>query len=197
MFKQLLLIICVLCLSASAAWARKAEERWGDLPYPPDSEVVGTLEPDSTFTLKRVEQWQVIAARMADRVKAAMSYRGDIIAKPIYVQPTSNRAFSQAMTQMLNSELVSRGLQVTLNRTPDTLVLEFSAATVPTPDRAVDSSYRELLIIMSMWYGNRQILHTTSAYYVREDQLANYVHPGESGFVPPHFEERNVRLVGK
>lgn len=197
MFKHLLLIICALGLITSAAWARKAEERWGDLPYPGDSEVVGSLEPNSTPTLRSIEQWQVLAARMADRVKAALSYRNDIIAKPIYVQPTSNLAFSQSMTQMLTSELVSRGLQVTLNRTPDTLLLEFNAATVPTPDREVDSSYRELLIVMSLWYGNRQVLHTTSTYSVPEDQLANYVHPGETGFVPPHFEERNVRLVGK
>ena len=48
-----------------------------------------------------------------------------------FVQPTSGRVFAQAMTQMLNSELVSRGLQVTLNQTPDTLLLEFSAVTVP------------------------------------------------------------------
>ena len=45
--------------------------------------------------------------------------------------------------------------------------------------------------------GNRQVLHTTSSYLVREDELANYVHPDETGFVPPHFQERNVRLVGK
>ena len=101
------------------------------------------------------------------------------------------------MTQMLNSELVSRGLQVTLNQTPDTLLLEFNAVAVPRPDKEVSGSYRELLVIMSMWYGNRQVLHTTSSYYVREDQLANYVHPDETGFVPPHFQERNVRLVGK
>ena len=196
-FKQLLLAACLLCLAAGTASARKAEERWGDLPYPEDSEVVGTLEPESKPVLDDVREWHVLAARMADRVKAALSYRGDIIAKPIFVQPTSGRVFAQAMTQMLNSELVSRGLQVTLNQTPDTLLLEFSAVTVPRPDSEVSGSYRELLVIMSMWYGNRQVLHTTSAYYVREDQLANYVHPDETGFVPPHFQERNVRLVGK
>ena len=197
MFKQLLLAACLLCLAAGTASARKAEERWGDLPYPEDSEVVGTLEPDSKPVMDDVREWHTLPARMADRVKAALSYRGDIIAKPIFVQPTSGRVFAQAMTQMLNSELVSRGLQVTLNQTPDTLLLEFNAVTVPRPDREVSSSYRELLIIMSMWYGNRQVLHTTSAYYVREDDLANYVHPDETGFVPPHFQERNVRLVGK
>ena len=197
MFKHLLLITCMLCLAAGTASARKAEERWGDLPYPEDAQVVGTLEPDSQPVLDSISEWHVLAARMADRVKAAMAYRGDIIAKPIFVQPTSSRAFAQGMTQMLNSELVSRGLQVTLNQTPDTLLLEFNAAVVPTADREVDCSYREMLVVMSLWYGNRQVLHTTSSYLVREDELANYVHPDESGFVPPHFQERNVHLVGK
>ena len=196
-FRYLLLITCAVCLTAGPASARKAEERWGDLPYPEDSQVVGTLEPYSSPVLDSTNEWHVIAARMADRVKAALAWRGDIIAKPIFVQPTSARPFAQGMTQMLNSELVSRGLQVTLNRTSDTLLLEFSAFVVPPPDKEVSSSYRELLVVMSLWYGNRQVLHTTSSYRVREDELANCVHPGETGFVPAHFEERNVRLVGK
>lgn len=195
-FKYLLLAACALCLASGPASARKAEERWGDLPYPEDSQVVGTLEPYSSPVMDSTTEWHVLASRMADRVKAALSWRGDIIAKPIFVQPTSARPFAQGMTQMLNSELVSRGLQVTLNRTPDTLLLEFNSFVVPPPDREVDSSYRELLVVMSLWYGNRQVLHTTSSYRVREDELANYVHPGETGFVPPHFEERNIRLVG-
>ena len=197
MLKYMLLVICALSLAASPALARKAEERWGDLPYPEDSQVVGTLEPYSSPTLDETNEWHIIASRMADRVKAALSYRSDIIAKPIFVQPTSARPFAQGMTQMLTSELVSRGLQVTLNRTLDTLLLEFNSFVVPPADKDVSSSYRELLVVMSMWYGNRQILHTTSSYRVRESQLANYVYPGETGFVPPHFQERNVRLVGK
>ncbi len=195
-FKYLLLAACALCLTTGPASAREAEERWGDLPYPEDSQVVGTLEPYSSPVMDSTTEWHVLASRMADRVKAALSWRGDIIAKPIFVQPTSARPFAQGMTQMLNSELVSRGLQVTLNRTPDTLLLEFNSFVVPPADKDVDSSYRELLVVMSLWYGNRQVLHTTSSYRVREDELANYVHPGETGFVPPHFAERNIRLVG-
>ena len=42
-FKYLLLITCAVCLATGPASARKAEERWGDLPYPEDSQVVGTL----------------------------------------------------------------------------------------------------------------------------------------------------------
>ncbi len=197
MLKRTLLLTCVLCLAASSAWARTAQERWGDLPYPENAQRVGTLEPDSQPVLRSINQWQMLAARMADRVKAALAWRSDIIAKPIFVQPTSSRPFSQAMTQMLTSELVSRGLQVTLNREPDSLTLEFNAAVIPPPYNEAYSSRRELLVTMSLWNGNRQILHTTSAYWVDNEKLADYVHPDETGFVPPHFQERNVRLVTK
>lgn len=197
MLKRILLLACLGCLAAVPAWAREARERWGDLPYPEDAWAVGTLQPDSQPELDNISQWQTLAARMAERVKAALAWRSDIIAKPIFVQPTSGRAFGQAMTQMLTSELVSRGLQVSLNREPDSLLLEFNAAVVPPASEEASSSCRELLVTMSLWNGNRQILHTTSTYWVAEEQLGNYVHPAESGFVPPHFQERQVRLVNK
>ena len=93
---------------------------------------------------------------------------------------------------MLTSELVSRGINVALQPNGNNLLLEVNPSIVP----AEDQSWRQVVIVISMWYGNQQILHTSSTYCIDEDDIYTYANPNETSFSGPQYPSRSVRLVG-
>ncbi len=170
----------------------QGQQKWGELPNPSSASEVGTLESSNSPSMSGPADWHTLAARMAERVKAQISYRPDLMGKMVYVQPGNNRAFATTFCNMLTSELVSRGINVALQPNGNNLLLEVTPSIVP----AEDQSWRQVVIVISMWYGNQQILHTSSTYCIDEDEIYTYANPNETSFLAPQYPSRGVRLVG-
>ena len=170
----------------------QGQQKWGELPNPSSASEVGTLESSNSPSMSGPADWHKLAARMAERIKAQIAYRPDLMGKMVYVQPGNNRAFATTFCNMLTSELVSRGINVALQPNGNNLLLEVTPSIVP----AEDQSWRQVVIVISMWYGNQQILHTSSTYCIDEDEIYTYANPNETSFLAPQYPSRGVRLVG-
>ena len=186
---SLVLFLLVTMLAPEPA---QAEQKWGELPNPSSATEVGSLENSSSSSMSGPGDWHTLAARMAERVKVQISYRPDLMGKMVYVQPGNNRAFATTFCNMLTSELVSRGINVALQPNGNNLLLEVNPSIVP----AEDQSWRQVVIVISMWYGNQQILHTSTTYCIDEDDIYTYANPNETSFSGPQYPSRSVRLVG-
>ncbi|MCG8529215.1 MAG: hypothetical protein MI749_00975 [Desulfovibrionales bacterium] len=74
-----------------------------------------------------VSDWRELATEVAEKVKKAITDREDLAEKPIYMRPANDRAFATGFFSMLHTELVSRGLQVVVEKEKDMLILSYAA----------------------------------------------------------------------
>ncbi|WP_066853686.1 hypothetical protein [Halodesulfovibrio spirochaetisodalis] len=79
-----------------------------------------------------VDDWSVWAAEIADRVEDAIDDRPDLEEKPIYMRPLNDRAFATGFYSLLNTELISRGLQVAVKPEKDVINLTYVTLPVST-----------------------------------------------------------------
>lgn len=190
------IFLTCLCLASLAFFLLapltvQGQQKWGELPNPSFASEVGTLQRGSS-SMSGPADWHKLAARMAERIKAQIAYRPDLMGKMVYVQPGNNREFATNFCNMLTSELVSRGINVALQLNGNNLLVEVTPSIVP----AEDQSWRDVVIVISMWYGNQQVLHTSSTYCIDEEDIYIYANPNETSFSAPQYPSRGVRLVG-
>lgn len=81
-----------------------------------------------------VDDWSEWAAEIANHVAKSIKDRPDLEDKPIYMRPLNDRAFDTGFYSLLHTELVSRGLQVAVEREEEMIMISY--ATLPvSPDR--------------------------------------------------------------
>lgn len=85
-----------------------------------------------------VDDWSEWAAEIANTVSKSIKDRPDLEGKPIYMRPLNDRAFDTGFYSLLHTELISRGLQVAVQREKDMITLSY--ATLP-----LSSDRRELM----------------------------------------------------
>jgi len=95
-----------------------------------------THKADWQFKMQSAGHWQVLAGDVADRILKAIGDRDDLLMKPLYVQPPNSRPFAMGFYKLLTSELVSRGMQVSLNRERDVVDVEFDVLSILHSSRA-------------------------------------------------------------
>lgn len=88
-----------------------------------------TDSPVIYHTFVAVDDWSDWAAEIATRIEKALKDRKDLEKKPIYMRPPNDRAFATGFYSLLHTELVSRGLQVSVEAEEDMIVLSY--ATLP------------------------------------------------------------------
>jgi len=85
-----------------------------------------------------VNDWREWATEIATRVNTAIKDRPDLAEKPIFMRPLHDRAFALGFYSLLHTELVSRGLQVSIMREEDAIVLSYATLPVsPEHDGAI------------------------------------------------------------
>lgn len=150
------------------------------------------------------EHWRDLAEEVAERVLKAYMDRNDILDKPMYLPPPNNRPFTVAFYHLLRTELVSRGLQVSDNKEPRSVILEYNVQTVPFEASRRDKSGRfeevrhsdsEIIVNARMLYRNRFVMHCSSIRYINEDDLALYLDPQNAD--PLASSSRNIRITKK
>lgn len=79
--------------------------------------------------IRTAQHWELLAEDVAARVQKAVTDREDLIAVPVHVQPAGQSDFAVAFRDLLISQMVSRGMQVSVEE-EDTLTLEYKVLTL-------------------------------------------------------------------
>lgn len=152
------------------------------------------------------EHWRDLASDVAERVLKAYSDREDLLTLPLYLPVPNNRHFTVSFYHLLRTELVSRGLQVSYEKEPRSVILEYWVQIVPFDKSRLDDSKRfdnagakpsdsEIIVSARMSYRNRFVMHCSQVRYINEADLALYVDP--QSFDPMASSSRNIRITNK
>jgi hypothetical protein len=198
---RVLLLAALLALPAFAV-----EGQCGPTATPPPRNV-----PDEPFaetragrTLDEPDDWSRMATATALRVYKALDDRTDLVALPIRITPPNARPFALAYQNLLATELVSRGMQVSLAPEADAVELDFAVHAVPVgPQQPVSAAHTrpddkwEVVLTTTMWRGNRYVIHTADGFLVRGNELGKYVDPDAPGHTVRPFRPRSVPMVNR
>ncbi len=178
----------------------------GPVATPPPRNV-----PDQPFadtrsgrSLDEPGDWSRMATATALRVYKALDDRSDLVALPIRITPPNARPFALAYQNLLATELVSRGMQVSLAPEADSVELDFAVHAVPVgAQQPVAAAHTrpddkwEVVLTTTMWHGNRYVIHTADGFVVRGDELGKYVDPDAPGHTVRPFRPRSVPMVNR
>ncbi|MDR3042892.1 MAG: hypothetical protein LBU75_01330 [Desulfovibrio sp.] len=198
---RILLLVVACAVSAPAA-----PGLCGPAATPPPRNV-----PDKPFSdtrsgrsLSEPDDWSRMATATALRVYKALDDRRDLVALPIRISPPNARPFALAYQNLLATELVSRGMQVTLAPEDDSVELDFAVHAVPVgAQRPVSEAAAspdakwEVVLTTTMWHGNRYVIHAADGFVVRGDELGKYVDPDAPGHTVRPFRTRSVPMVNR
>lgn len=150
------------------------------------------------------EHWRDLAVEVAERVLKAYEDRPDLLERPIFIVQPNNRPFSVAFYNLLRTELVSRGLQVSYKQEERSTLLEYTVQTVPFDRSRMDyalkhgkakASDNEIIVNARMSYRNRFVMHASSIRYINEADIALYMDP--QVYDPMATSSRNIRVTDK
>ncbi|MDR2893657.1 MAG: hypothetical protein LBV80_11375 [Deltaproteobacteria bacterium] len=157
------------------------------------------------------EHWRDIASEVAERVLKAINDRPDLNGRPIFIASPNNRPFTVAFYNLLRSELVSRGLQVSYSKEPGGINLEYTVQTVhfdsgrrsdSTPLIGIDDKNRynspsnnEIIVNARLFHLNRFVVHCSAIRYINDDDWPLYMDPQVAD--PLAESSRNIRVTNR
>ncbi|MDR2050687.1 MAG: hypothetical protein LBQ63_02815 [Deltaproteobacteria bacterium] len=190
----------------SAALARDYGGPTSPAPVPADHGAYSQL------TMQAAEHWRSMAIEVAAKIYKAYEDREDILEFPLYVAPPNNRPFTVAFYNLLRTELVSRGVQISSALEPRSALLEYAVQSVPfDPGRFRENfqlssggadwsgkgraSNHEIIVNARMFYRNRFIMHYSGIRYINDADLGLYKDPQAAD--PLAESRRNIRITTK
>lgn len=197
------LVLAGLLLGCGSKEAQP-EQKETRVPLAAPAPVAADHQAFSQLVEQAGEHWRDMADEVAARVFKAYEDRDDILEIPLYLPPPNNRPFTVAFYNLLKTELVSRGLQVSYTRESRSVVLEYDVQTVPfDPGRRdttgrfapVNHSDSEIIVNARMFYRNRFVMHCSSVRYINQADVALYFDP--QNYDPMAASSRNIRITGK
>ncbi|MDR2504266.1 MAG: hypothetical protein LBD82_07815 [Deltaproteobacteria bacterium] len=189
-----LLLACVLLATGCSGKKDHAPASYQDvLDNPPAASRTSSapaLEDPPAFAQLRAQaadHWRDMAVEVAQRVYKAYAERDDLLARPIYLAMPNNRPFTVAFYNLLRTELVSRGMQISYSKEPRGGLLEYFVQTVPFDDRRFNrvlshlgeerGSNHEIIVNARLSYNNRFVMHCSSIRYINDADLRLYADP--------------------
>ncbi len=135
--RRMTIAVCIILLGLALGGAACAKKQ----PPPPP--------PPTRAELREAQarRWKDLAAMVAKDVQGALMLRSDLTYIPIYVRPPGDTTFAQTFRELLISELVLRGLRVSVQQ-EDALVLDFSVQ-------------ENTVLTATLRYNNRYVLSTS------------------------------------
>ena len=145
------------------------------------------------------DHWRDIAVDIADKIRDALVERTDLVTKPLYVVPPNSRPFSATFNQVVKSALVSRAIQVSEQREPDSVQVEYDVVTVlHDPSRLPlfsSGSDHEVVINVRMAYNNRYVVHRSYIRYINDPDWMLYLSP--ETLDPSAGKNRFIRVTNR
>ncbi len=166
--------------------------------------------------VQSVDHWDNLADTAAQRVVKTLEDRPDLTAKPLYVQPPSDRPFSIAFYNLLRTRLVTKGMQVSNRLEPDSLIIEYDVQTVRHDNNGTwmpgldtlavglgglvgagygPASDNEIVLNTRMLHGNRYVMHLSQLAYINDDEWAMYI--STDSLDPQNASTRKVRITAR
>ncbi len=159
-------------------------------------------EQPLAYTQEKVQatdHWRDIAVDIADKIRDALVERTDLTVKPLYITPPNSRPFTAAFHQVLKSALVSRAIQVSEQREPDSIQVEYDVVTVNfAPSRKSffsSASDNEVTITIRMAHDNRYVVHRSYIRYINDADWVQYLSP--ETLDPPGGRTRAIRVTSR
>lgn len=163
------------------------------------------------------DHWRDIAVDVADKIRDALVERPDLLTKPIYVVAPNSRPFMLTFHQLLKSELVSRAIQVSEQREPDAVEVEYDVLTVLHDSSRFNAgvyswladlgiglgrlfsgssgSDNEIVVNVRMAYNNRYVVHQSYIRYINDEDWALYLSP--ESLDPRSGKSRVIRVTNR
>lgn len=167
--------------------------------------------------VQAADHWRDIAVDVADKIRDALVERTDLVTKPIYVVAPNSRPFMLTFHQLLKTELVSRAVQVSEQREPDTVEVGYDVLTVlHASSRFSNGVYswladmgiglgrlfsgapgsdNEIVVNVRMAYNNRYVVHLSYTRYINDDDWMLYLNP--ESLDPSGGGSRVVRVTNR
>ncbi len=121
-------IIYVLCIALAGLLA-------GCEVFRSQVPVAVTHEAEPQYKMQAAGHWRVLASDVADRIAKAIDDREDLHKRPLFLTPPDVLPFSRGFHTLLTSELVSRGMQVSVVREPNGVDVDYDVMAVLHNDR--------------------------------------------------------------
>ncbi len=145
------------------------------------------------------DHWRDIAVDIADKIRDALVERTDLTTKPLYVVPPDSRPFMVTFNQLVKSSLVSRAIQVSERREPDSVQVEYDVVTVKhDPSRlpaGSSASDHEVVINVRMAYDNRYVVHRSYIRYINDPDWMLYL--SRESLDPASGRNRFIRVTNR
>ena len=141
-WKSIMGAVLVCLLLVGGACSKKQEAQ---LPPPPPPN-------PAQKRVERVSKLRSVASAAAEQVAQTVHSREELRHIPIYMRPPMDTVFARTFHQLLFSELVSRGLPLSVQQ-EDSLVLDFSVQD-------------DVLLTVQLTHDNRYVVFTSSIEYV-------------------------------
>ncbi|MDL2314596.1 hypothetical protein LJC36_06405 [Desulfovibrio sp. OttesenSCG-928-C14] len=154
------------------------------------------------------EHWRDMASEIADRVVLAVLDRQDVRARSIHVAMPARNDFSLVFYNLLRTELVSRGLQITERRESRGILLEYEVQLVAFDqsrfqdqplylgDRYAENANTEVVVTARLATLNRYFMHCSVIRYINDADYHLYrtLRPED---LPPPSRNRSIRVVNR
>ncbi|MDR2076157.1 MAG: hypothetical protein LBP61_04390 [Desulfovibrio sp.] len=146
--------------------------------------------------IQAADHWDNIADSVALRIQKTLEDRPDLVNRPVYVQPPNSRPFSRALYSLLTTRLVSKGMQVSGQPEPESLLLEYDLQLIRyererrtwTPGLASlglalasvagvgygTASEHELVLNFHLIHNNRYVMHLSQIFYINDQDRDLY-----------------------
>lgn len=168
--------------------------------------------------MQAAEHWRDIAVDVAEKIRDALVVRDDLLLKPIYVVPPNSRPFMLTFHQMLKTELVSRAVQVSEQREPDGVQLEYDVLTLVHDSSRFTRGYysvlgdmglllgslvaggasesdHEIVVNVRMAHNNRYVTHLSYIRYINDADWHLYLSP--ESLDPSGGKNRVLRVTNR
>ena len=146
--------------------------------------------------VQAAEHWRDIAVEVADKVRDALVARDDLVTRPIFVVSPDSREFMLGYYELLKTELVSRGIQVSERREGDAVELDYDVLLVThDPSRSSSVPQNEIVVNSRLSHNNRYVLHLSSIRYINDRERAMYY--GPEALNPSSGRSRTIRVVNR
>ncbi len=147
------------------------------------------LLPGGARRISGAQDWEILARSIAGRVHDTLAARNDLRCSSIFVKQPSNMPFEHVFHEFLRAALVSKGLQVVEHYTPASLVLEYDALLVGTPENESLSSFdmgnasstnnrrqrqQEVLINARLVHNNHFAMHISALRIIENEAWVLY-----------------------
>ena len=167
--------------------------------------------------IQAVEHWRDIAVDVAEKIRNALVERDDLLTRPLYLTPPNSRPFMLAFHELLQTELVSRAVQVAQTPEAGSVLVDYDVSSVLYHSSRFNRGYyshladmgvavggifsgtsgsdHEIVVTVRMSHNNRYVTHLSYIRYINDKDWPLYINP--HSLEPASGKNRVIRVTNR